>query len=130
MNKIHRNGTIQGASINSKRRGIIQDECMNKIRKHIIQVSVLIKSTETALYRVPVRIISGATTLHRVPRHIHCTLLYTAMVLCNAVSLQFSSTMCGLKETKPIKRSAQIHKEAQLFIQNKHTTVTKQEHRV
>jgi len=41
MNKIHRNGTIQGASINSKRRGIIQGDSMNKIRKHdIIQVSI------------------------------------------------------------------------------------------
>jgi len=55
MNKIHRNGIIQGASTNSKRRGIIKGDSTNKIRKHdIIQVSIIIKSTETALYRVPV----------------------------------------------------------------------------
>jgi len=65
------------------------------------------------------------------PHTLHLTLY--GKVLCNAVSLQFSSAMCRLKKTKPIKRSAQIHKEArtaQLFIQNKHTTITKQEQRV
>jgi hypothetical protein len=41
MDRIRRNGIIQGANIKSKRKGIIQGDSMNKIKKHdIMQVSV------------------------------------------------------------------------------------------
>jgi hypothetical protein len=54
MNKIHRNGIIQGASIKSKRKGFTQGGNMNQIRKHYTDISI--KSTETAVYSVPVKI--------------------------------------------------------------------------
>jgi hypothetical protein len=78
------------------------------------------KSTETILYRVPVWIISRATTLYRVPVGIKFCIAfssvewvthaaYTAPYVIRQwfCSVQFSSIMCRLKEMKPIKRSAQ-----------------------
>ena len=87
MNKIHRNGIKQGAGMNN-----IRDN-------HVIQGA----STNKIMYSLLIFPMGD-------PRRIHCTLLYGVMALCNAVSLQLSSIMCRLKETKQIKRSAQIHK--------------------